>query len=1334
MGSGRDPREAVERSSVYEDDYLAALLASGGEGPAPHQLAHLLSPFARKPFFIALLEVARRVTAMAHKVRSQQLHMQKLPLIFAMTHVSWTKTLLRTVMRAWRKLCMERHVQLQKHRARWAQRWSRERVRIGIRRWRGIAAYMMQIAEADSTARAAITEKKECIRRYLMEVEGLQKTSRVLSLSFSVKEEERKAAKKELVEMEYDYMLALHRVREVDRVGTVLLDYLLLPPTERNDDILGGDEIAAVVEEEDAGQTTAAATAATTESEPSEDFMLTLSARYTLGVRPLQKLGQSLPQQHCIGALRVLVEWANRRLLIDGKATEELCAMSPTAADKHLLQKKESAMRDPSAVERAEAEEAVEDENVIVMEPVFTQLFPSLSGSFSSGGALLAGDEVNHDSGPGVGDGVSGPNAFVPVPFYKYLVLMRCFMQVPTATVAAATAAAADGEPSASPPVAALDAAMVGGKDGGFQVHPNAPAVETVRMVKTADAAVLECLCSLYELAHQRALGGGGTADGGGRRSPQPHASVDDGLNEENLVSFLPEDMRAAAEDVARILVDSYERLTGTACVVTAQQLLYRGRGVQLVFLAALFRHYTNWSVRRSQVEEAALGAYSSRAFGGSTAEGRPSSGKAEDDGDDITAARLRSLTVDAVSLLATQGNAAAATHLGRRHMKYTEWFSPPATHLQWPARVVNQRSWVAFSLSALHRALYENTRLTPSLSVEEQDLAVSFVRSLTFSRLVDVLPLSPELSAEFYMSLVKVVEQNFSHLWSVFLLYAIPFHEVKAARRAAEADANPSAAARRGGRNSLLSSDDDSDSGFSDASSHDEESDGGHPADAHDAEGEKERRHRRKSKQRRRDRNAPYITANGFWHLLCDARVAGGQAPSGEVPRTLHRAAVFSIIEHVVLRPLDPCNEESEGKRAAVRSDGHSSSLDNGTHHQKEDNSSHKGKKAAKPRERRARQVGTQKIVPYFARAIQEERHVDLRYERATICMSASQFAEAVVRCAHYWQAIQSDVAVCDGSEESKNSGESPTISRSNAGSCAPSTRGSPVNARPRSKLQRQQTASNKAATSSAAYVFVKYESLFGECPPLNPQLLDIFLADWILPHCLAGPGGTSFTKGHRGGDNNGSSGDGGAGSPSGPIAPFRRAIRQRGVQRLLAIHQEDLFKVFSFFSKPREAFGIRGALPPPYSYATHHSGRPDQLSSSSPNGTSQRQQRQRASLLSNAPSSTRSSCRPVATPLAGKAPKLRDVGIVALMSFTEVEAMAKGLRWKHLSSEALHHCFTNVIVDSAREKDVIFFTEFLDYLCAVASYSDVNPMTPLVVKLERFLVKHVLPALEQT
>ncbi|RNF27482.1 uncharacterized protein Tco025E_00284 [Trypanosoma conorhini] len=188
----------------------------------------LLSRYARKTYFLAHHELTQKVIFHAHSNASHLQHLKRLPRVFALMSANWIKSFLRIILKAWQHICRMRRQAEQKHRARWARRFAAGRIRAAVRRWRVYANLRLQGAAAAESMKARIEGLKQSTRSLENEIASLSEESTRLSAEIEAKGNLHVQFEKRIAEMEQEYKDRLEQVRQMDQVGSRLLDSLLL--------------------------------------------------------------------------------------------------------------------------------------------------------------------------------------------------------------------------------------------------------------------------------------------------------------------------------------------------------------------------------------------------------------------------------------------------------------------------------------------------------------------------------------------------------------------------------------------------------------------------------------------------------------------------------------------------------------------------------------------------------------------------------------------------------------------------------------------------------------------------------------------------------------------------------------------------------------------------------------------------------------------------------------------------------------------------------------------------------------------------------------------------
>jgi hypothetical protein len=1340
----------------------------GDEEVMTVDLTDLLAPsFTRKTYITAHFELSGMTVGLAHKVRCRELHQRNVPRLLELTHKKWMRGLMRAVLRAWRHLCQERRVQEQRQRARWALRWTSERMRISLRRWRGYAALTLQMAEADSVAKAALSQKRGLIERLENEAAAMLRSSQQLQETLQRQDEQRDALEATISEREIVYQRLLRQVREVDRVGSLMLNSLLLAKTPPR--FGDASTIAALMSTpmSHAGShrgslpsTAAAAAEASSGSDNNGDD--DKSDGDTAEPQP----------SHLATALPSLLQWAKDSC---GAAERAFLALYPGDAVEEAEEGEEEVVHDTKTGNGEKYDAAAR----AVQPPITTgathvppqqrqQQNPADAGSTVTSRTPADFDALLFSAASEVKLSDAPMGETVLVPLHKLLLLMRGCSGSEEEGGAAADEAAAT---KADRPLT-----TAGGRGGGGEGENGdvdaavAPSLGIIRTVQCADAEVLREAHALLD-RHSAALSNDYAASSPSHAATASDAPVgnDDADTQPSgvpLLSRLSAERRDTLQRICRVVIDAYEQLTGTTCVVTAEQLFERSRGTLLVFLAALLRHFTNWMVRRTQQTLPTTVAAPTVAT---------SCGSAMDDEGSTSAG---------VVAMSAKQRPRKTNSEGRPHQRYDEWSHPPRNHQRWPGQVRQQAEWIALSFSALHDAMRVATQSSRVLTVGQQDHVSRLLEKLSVTEFIDLLPTSPEQTTRCYVSLVGAVEHYAPSLHLLFHQYALPLTQLRADGGAGAA--TTSAASKPKQRRSITKSD-----------------------YARDGQPEEDL----------------FVTANTVWRLLCMTGLAGeakeaycttasrehsddhdgvGRAlVAPPLSATLHRPIVFSLIEQVTHQSvpstaatLRPSSARPQPSNASIPLKG---SGGIGSAAQLFDGGGVDDPGAGSLTSPLVQTVSC-KTRPRtcYAQALREGRHVDLRPDTGAVCVNYTQFVKVLIRLAHAWQcqqqqqeAVEQDTAPPprdteeagqeeEEEEEAASRSQGRTTSTATTASTAKRQKDGPscVGTKPRVASAAAAPRSRRASMSSLIAPLPPPASSISSAPtrveyePVNYAhtlclpYFHAFLGELLMPRLL---GANRW------------------------ISAAQRAMCSRPVLQLLAQHHDALVGVFNAYQRPREARGVRASLPPPYSTvlvsqlfsrvvdverqassgltvgggrSMSHAQRAslmyslnssmnrrgshtvflgddrDGMYDGNPRGDSHALSQHRRSFASKSKrASVTVTCAAVedndtandSLRASIAAAQMRDVSIVSVLQWSSVLALAKEMRWlsiRRLTESALRQCFEQVRVDAAREGDAMFYTEFLQLLCAVAYYASTNPAEPLEVKLKTFLDLYVLPS----
>jgi hypothetical protein len=200
---------------------------------------------------------------------------------------------------------------------------------------------------------------------------------------------------------------------------------------------------------------------------------------------------------------------------------------------------------------------------------------------------------------------------------------------------------------------------------------------------------------------------------------------------------------------VAHDLVQMTATMTGAPCLVTEEQLLSKQRGMILLYLASLLRHYTNWSVNKPNLH-----------YGQSSPEYVSPEGAGPDQEEDDQENSSSNLAAQLDGAGTSEGTAAAKGVNGKKVLS------------SWAKRVTYQQQWVTTSMAALHAVLEIALHRPVQLTSEEQEDVGKFF-DLPMSKLGDILPKGTRGTQ--YVTFLRSLQTVYADLRKIFAAYATP-------------------------------------------------------------------------------------------------------------------------------------------------------------------------------------------------------------------------------------------------------------------------------------------------------------------------------------------------------------------------------------------------------------------------------------------------------------------------------------------------------------------------------------------------------------------------------
>ena len=199
--------------------------------------ASLLAPYARKTYSMAHSEVSRLVTEHAKENRTIEIKLSRQSRIFDLTSKHWMTSVVRNYFLGWRQHCRRRHDMRQKHHYHFQRMRVEACKRRAIRMWRDRAAYVRRIAMLDATTCAELSTVTESTEKLQTEINALTDRQNQLANQIRLQEEERQELQAIVAEKESSYAQLQTKISEMDRVGSELLDTILMhdpPPRGAN--------------------------------------------------------------------------------------------------------------------------------------------------------------------------------------------------------------------------------------------------------------------------------------------------------------------------------------------------------------------------------------------------------------------------------------------------------------------------------------------------------------------------------------------------------------------------------------------------------------------------------------------------------------------------------------------------------------------------------------------------------------------------------------------------------------------------------------------------------------------------------------------------------------------------------------------------------------------------------------------------------------------------------------------------------------------------------------------------------------------------------------------
>lgn len=193
----------------------------------PVKYRSLLAPYARKTYFVAHDEVAAQVMALAKSNRAVEMRLSRQGKIFDVTVKHWVSSIVRNLFLSWRQFTRKRKTLCQKFQTKFARLRVEELKSRSIQNWRDRAITVRRASAQDAGAAeiAQLTHSTEQLHEMIVSLTDLNNN---VSQRIMRQEKERQDMLATIAAKEKQFVELQSRTVEMDRVGTELLDSMLL--------------------------------------------------------------------------------------------------------------------------------------------------------------------------------------------------------------------------------------------------------------------------------------------------------------------------------------------------------------------------------------------------------------------------------------------------------------------------------------------------------------------------------------------------------------------------------------------------------------------------------------------------------------------------------------------------------------------------------------------------------------------------------------------------------------------------------------------------------------------------------------------------------------------------------------------------------------------------------------------------------------------------------------------------------------------------------------------------------------------------------------------------
>lgn len=188
----------------------------------------LLRPYGRKTYFLAFEQLGKAVKHFARLNRSIEVRLSRQSKVFESTMKHWMTSLLRNFFASWRNYTRRRNTLRAKYKAVFSRLRSDEMRLRAVRRWRDHAARVKKFAAVDAASASELHMLRQSTTQMQEQIRALTEYNGTVGGQIRDLEAQRQKAQTEIAQMEATQHDLAHRCTEMERLGTDLLDSVLM--------------------------------------------------------------------------------------------------------------------------------------------------------------------------------------------------------------------------------------------------------------------------------------------------------------------------------------------------------------------------------------------------------------------------------------------------------------------------------------------------------------------------------------------------------------------------------------------------------------------------------------------------------------------------------------------------------------------------------------------------------------------------------------------------------------------------------------------------------------------------------------------------------------------------------------------------------------------------------------------------------------------------------------------------------------------------------------------------------------------------------------------------